>query len=75
MDFHKRPKKTFFYTICFCFFFYFRDITVVCLDCDFLADFSGLDKMAVHLSQQETHTCQVVVEKGMYIDNCVTLDF
>ncbi|XP_036296891.1 zinc finger protein 280D isoform X1 [Pipistrellus kuhlii] len=37
-----------------------RNITVVCLDCDFLADFSGLDNMAVHLSKQETHTCQVV---------------
>lgn len=36
---------------------------MVCLDCDFLADFSGLDNMAAHLSQQETHTCQVVVEK------------
>ncbi|XP_014308897.1 zinc finger protein 280D isoform X4 [Myotis lucifugus] len=40
-----------------------RGITLVCLDCDFLADVSGFDNMAAHLSQQETHTCQVVVEK------------
>ncbi|XP_059556086.1 zinc finger protein 280D isoform X2 [Myotis daubentonii] len=40
-----------------------RGITLVCLDCDFLADVSGFDNMAAHLSQQETHTCQVLVEK------------
>ncbi|XP_054421354.1 zinc finger protein 280D isoform X2 [Pteronotus mesoamericanus] len=40
-----------------------RGITLVCLNCDFLADVSGLDNMAMHLSQHETHTCQVVVEK------------
>ncbi|XP_037007002.2 zinc finger protein 280D isoform X1 [Artibeus jamaicensis] len=40
-----------------------RGITLVCLNCDFLADVSGLDNMATHLSQHETHTCQVVVEK------------
>ncbi|XP_036121946.1 zinc finger protein 280D isoform X1 [Molossus molossus] len=41
-----------------------RGITLVCLNCDFLADVSGLDNMATHLSQHETHTCQVVVDKA-----------
>ncbi|XP_038298350.1 zinc finger protein 280D isoform X4 [Canis lupus baileyi] len=40
-----------------------RGITLVCLNCDFVADVSGLDNMATHLSQHETHTCQVVIEK------------
>ncbi|NXU46636.1 Z280D protein, partial [Drymodes brunneopygia] len=41
-----------------------RGVTVVCLNCDFLADVSGLDNMATHLSENQTHTCQVIVEKG-----------
>ncbi|XP_004855810.1 zinc finger protein 280D isoform X2 [Heterocephalus glaber] len=40
-----------------------RGITLVCLNCDFLADVSGLDNMAKHLSQHETHTCHIVTEK------------
>ncbi|KAM5291675.1 zinc finger protein 280D [Ctenodactylus gundi] len=40
-----------------------RNIMLVCLNCDFLADVSGLDNMAKHLSQHETHSCQVVTEK------------
>ncbi|XP_066132237.1 zinc finger protein 280D isoform X1 [Saccopteryx bilineata] len=40
-----------------------RGITLVCLNCDFLADVSGLDNMAMHLSQHEMHTCQVVIDK------------
>ncbi|NWR04720.1 Z280D protein, partial [Paradoxornis webbianus] len=40
-----------------------RGVTVVCLNCDFLADASGLDDMATHLSENQTHTCQVIVEK------------
>ncbi|XP_022435284.1 zinc finger protein 280D isoform X2 [Delphinapterus leucas] len=40
-----------------------RGITLVCLNCDFLTDVSGLDNMATHLSQHETHACQVVIEK------------
>ncbi|KAM5221508.1 LOW QUALITY PROTEIN: zinc finger protein 280C [Ctenodactylus gundi] len=39
-----------------------RGITLVCLKCDFLADSSGLDLMAKHLSHRKTHTCQVVIE-------------
>ncbi|KAL7980286.1 hypothetical protein Chor_014615 [Crotalus horridus] len=37
--------------------------TVVCLNCDFLTDVSGLDKMATHLNESLTHTCQVIVER------------
>ncbi|KAM6257651.1 zinc finger protein 280D isoform 2-T2 [Porphyrio hochstetteri] len=40
-----------------------RGVTVVCLNCDFLTDVSGLDSMATHLSESNSHTCQVVVEK------------
>ncbi|XP_025901531.1 zinc finger protein 280D isoform X2 [Nothoprocta perdicaria] len=40
-----------------------RGLTVVCLNCDFLTDVSGLDNMATHLSENNTHTCQVVIEK------------
>ncbi|XP_012638514.1 zinc finger protein 280D isoform X4 [Microcebus murinus] len=40
-----------------------RGITLVCLNCDFITDVSGLDNMAKHLSQHETHACQVVLEK------------
>ncbi|NWT23061.1 Z280D protein, partial [Cardinalis cardinalis] len=40
-----------------------RGVTVVCLNCDFLADVSGLDNMATHLSENQTHTCQVIVEE------------
>ncbi|NXR67028.1 Z280D protein, partial [Rhadina sibilatrix] len=40
-----------------------RGVTVVCLNCDFLADVSGLDNMATHLSENQTHSCQVIVEK------------
>ncbi|XP_045142426.1 zinc finger protein 280D isoform X1 [Echinops telfairi] len=39
-----------------------RGITIVCLNCDFLTDVSGLDNMATHLCQHETHMCQVVME-------------
>ncbi|NWU65958.1 Z280D protein, partial [Pterocles burchelli] len=46
-----------------------RGMTVVCLNCDFLADVSGLDSMATHLSESHTHTCQVIIEKGEYIQN------
>ncbi|XP_027465196.1 zinc finger protein 280C isoform X2 [Zalophus californianus] len=39
-----------------------RGITLVCLKCDFLTDSSGLDRMAKHLCQRKTHTCQVIIE-------------
>ncbi|KAF4026755.1 hypothetical protein G4228_019481 [Cervus hanglu yarkandensis] len=41
-----------------------RGITLVCLKCDFLADSSALDRMAKHLSQRKTHTCQVIIENN-----------
>ncbi|XP_074863443.1 zinc finger protein 280D isoform X2 [Carettochelys insculpta] len=41
-----------------------RGVTVVCLNCDFLTDDSGLDKMATHLSERHSHTCQVIIENG-----------
>ena len=53
--------------IYYCLLFFHRGITLVCLKCDFLADSSGLDRMAKHLSQRKTHTCQVIIENGMYI--------
>ncbi|XP_007443838.1 zinc finger protein 280D isoform X2 [Python bivittatus] len=40
-----------------------RGTTVVCLNCDFLTDVSGLDKMATHLNESQAHTCQVIVER------------
>ncbi|NXL57115.1 Z280D protein, partial [Chordeiles acutipennis] len=43
-----------------------RGVTVVCLNCDFLTDVSGLDNMATHLSESHTHTCQVIIEKVHY---------
>ncbi|CAI9181094.1 unnamed protein product [Rangifer tarandus platyrhynchus] len=42
-----------------------RGITVVCLKCDFFADSSSLDRMAKHLSQRKTHTCQVITENSI----------
>ncbi|XP_075431881.1 zinc finger protein 280D isoform X4 [Ascaphus truei] len=39
-----------------------RRVTLVCLNCDFLTDVSGLDDMAKHLSESHTHSCQVVLE-------------
>ncbi|EHH27346.1 Suppressor of hairy wing-like protein 4 [Macaca mulatta] len=61
MSFHSnRPSKR------FCIFKKHSEnlgITLVCLNCDFLSDVSGLDNMATHLSQHKTHTCQVVMQK------------
>ncbi|XP_042731656.1 zinc finger protein 280D isoform X1 [Lagopus leucura] len=39
-----------------------RGVTVVCLNCDFLTDGSGLDRMATHLSESHAHACQVIIE-------------
>nr|XP_060611799.1 zinc finger protein 280D isoform X2 [Anolis sagrei ordinatus] len=41
-----------------------KDLTLVCLHCDFVADLSAMDKMAAHLSDNETHECQVILENG-----------
>lgn len=64
MEFYKRKKP---FLLNYLLFFFYRGITLVCLNCDFIADVSGLDNMATHLRQHETHTCQVVIEKGTYI--------
>uniref|UniRef100_A0A8B9CQI1 C2H2-type domain-containing protein n=1 Tax=Anser brachyrhynchus TaxID=132585 RepID=A0A8B9CQI1_9AVES len=42
-----------------------RGVTVVCLNCDFLTDGSGLDSMATHLSESHTHTCQMYEKVGV----------
>ncbi|CAI5793102.1 finger 280D isoform X1 [Podarcis lilfordi] len=39
-----------------------RGVTLVCLNCEFLTDASGLDNMATHLNENLTHTCQVIIE-------------
>ncbi|KAL8197021.1 UNVERIFIED_CONTAM: hypothetical protein K2H54_007104 [Gekko kuhli] len=39
-----------------------RGTTTVCLNCDYVADDSGLDKMATHLNERQYHRCQVIVE-------------
>ena len=61
MDFFLKQKPFLSY------FFFNRGITLVCLKCDFLADSSTLDRMAKHLSQRKTHTCQVIIETRKYI--------
>ncbi|XP_064421947.1 zinc finger protein 280D isoform X2 [Latimeria chalumnae] len=48
-----------------------RGVTLVCLNCDFLTDFSSLDNMAKHLSQNYSHSCQVVIES---ISLCLPID-
>ncbi|XP_053319080.1 zinc finger protein 280D [Spea bombifrons] len=39
-----------------------RRTTLVCRNCDFLTDVSGLDDMAKHLGDSPTHSCQVITE-------------
>nr|XP_008119797.1 PREDICTED: zinc finger protein 280D isoform X2 [Anolis carolinensis] len=41
-----------------------KDLTLVCMHCDFVADLSAMDKMAAHLSNNDTHECQVILEKA-----------
>ncbi|POI27323.1 hypothetical protein CIB84_008927, partial [Bambusicola thoracicus] len=79
MSFHSaRPSKRFWIykkhsedlrRVVFTHAFYFlssRGVTVVCLNCDFLTDGSGLDRMATHLSESHAHACQVIIENGEY---------
>ncbi|XP_064192471.1 zinc finger protein 280D isoform X1 [Anguilla rostrata] len=42
-----------------------RSITLVCLNCDFLADASGTNLMSKHLLDRPNHNCQVIIEKGI----------
>ncbi|XP_015264686.1 PREDICTED: zinc finger protein 280D isoform X2 [Gekko japonicus] len=39
-----------------------RGTTTFCLNCDYVTDDSGLDKMATHLNERQYHRCQVIVE-------------
>ncbi|KAJ8391621.1 hypothetical protein AAFF_G00087620 [Aldrovandia affinis] len=43
-----------------------RSITLVCLNCDFLSDGSGTDRMSKHLVDRPHHNCQIIFEKGVY---------
>ncbi|XP_062379900.1 zinc finger protein 280D [Sardina pilchardus] len=40
-----------------------RSLTLVCLNCDFLADATGSDLMSKHLIDRPTHACQVIMEQ------------
>ncbi|TRY65861.1 hypothetical protein DNTS_018022 [Danionella cerebrum] len=39
-----------------------RNLTLVCLKCDFMADASGADQMTEHLLSRSNHSCQVIME-------------
>ncbi|XP_031667348.1 zinc finger protein 280C isoform X3 [Oncorhynchus kisutch] len=41
-----------------------RNLTLVCLNCDFLADAHGTDLMSKHLIDRPHHVCKVILEKG-----------
>ncbi|XP_010878588.2 zinc finger protein 280C isoform X2 [Esox lucius] len=41
-----------------------RNLTLVCLNCDFLADAHGSDLMSKHLIDRPLHVCKVILEKG-----------
>uniref|UniRef100_A0AAZ3Q4E9 C2H2-type domain-containing protein n=1 Tax=Oncorhynchus tshawytscha TaxID=74940 RepID=A0AAZ3Q4E9_ONCTS len=41
-----------------------RNLTLVCLNCDFLADAHGTDLMSKHLIDRPHHICKVILEKG-----------
>ncbi|KAJ8340458.1 hypothetical protein SKAU_G00350910 [Synaphobranchus kaupii] len=45
-----------------------RSITLVCLNCDFLADASGTNLMSKHLIDRPHHNCQVIFEKGLSME-------
>ncbi|KAK1802272.1 hypothetical protein P4O66_021937, partial [Electrophorus voltai] len=41
-----------------------RSLTLVCLNCDFLAGASDADRMCEHLLSRPNHTCQIILETG-----------
>lgn len=41
-----------------------RGLTLVCLNCDFLAGATGSDLMSKHLVDRPTHVCQVILEQS-----------
>ncbi len=53
------------------FFSSFRSLTLVCLKCDFLADASGADQMTEHLLNRSNHSCQVIMEPGMMLNQLI----
>ncbi|KAL1007274.1 hypothetical protein UPYG_G00084390 [Umbra pygmaea] len=40
-----------------------RNLTLVCLNCDFLADAHGSDLMSKHLIDRPLHVCKIILEK------------
>ncbi|XP_063305158.1 zinc finger protein 280D isoform X1 [Pelobates fuscus] len=51
-----------------------RRITLVCLNCDFLTDVSGIDDMAKHLGKSHSHSCQVIMETVSIISSTLQGD-
>uniref|UniRef100_A0A3B4CW72 C2H2-type domain-containing protein n=1 Tax=Pygocentrus nattereri TaxID=42514 RepID=A0A3B4CW72_PYGNA len=41
-----------------------RSLTLVCLNCEFLADATNTDRMCEHLLSRPNHTCQIILETG-----------
>uniref|UniRef100_H0VQN0 Zinc finger protein 280D n=1 Tax=Cavia porcellus TaxID=10141 RepID=H0VQN0_CAVPO len=41
-----------------------RGISLMCLNCEFLAGVFDLDNMATHLSQHESHSCHIITGKA-----------
>ncbi|XP_066513311.1 zinc finger protein 280C-like isoform X1 [Hoplias malabaricus] len=39
-----------------------KSLTLVCLNCEFLADASNTDRMCEHLISRSNHTCQLILE-------------
>ncbi|XP_017567124.1 zinc finger protein 280C isoform X1 [Pygocentrus nattereri] len=39
-----------------------RSLTLVCLNCEFLADATNTDRMCEHLLSRPNHTCQIILE-------------
>uniref|UniRef100_A0A8B9JCP3 Zinc finger protein 280D n=1 Tax=Astyanax mexicanus TaxID=7994 RepID=A0A8B9JCP3_ASTMX len=43
-----------------------KSLTLVCLNCEFLANASNADRMCEHLLYRPNHTCQIILETGTY---------
>ncbi|XP_076853434.1 zinc finger protein 280C [Brachyhypopomus gauderio] len=53
-----------------------RSLTLVCLNCDFLAGASDADRMCEHLLSRPNHTCQIILETDSEasMDSCTLAD-
>ncbi|XP_062845526.1 zinc finger protein 280C isoform X2 [Trichomycterus rosablanca] len=53
-----------------------RSLTLVCLNCDFLANVSDANRMCDHLISRPNHSCQVILEtdKGSTVDSSIHED-